>query len=69
MRRGELLERLSSAIKEAGEKGITTEKLAARLKCNRQYVRKLIRTELARKVKREGSASPSSAPVYFWRAK
>lgn len=67
MKRGELAEKLGSLIQAAGAKGITTERLAAKLKCNRQYVRKLIRTKLEGKVVVEGVSSPSTAPVYRWK--
>jgi site-specific recombinase XerC len=63
-KRGELQEKIAGLIKRAGKKGITTEAIAAKLGCNRQYVRMVIRTKLASSVVREGIASAHSEPTY-----
>lgn len=64
---GAVQEKIVATLKKAGRKGITTELLAERVGANRQYVRKVLRTDLAGSVIREGVASPKNAPVYIWK--
>jgi site-specific recombinase XerC len=63
-KRGETQAKIASLIKRAGKKGITTEAIAAKLGCNRQYVRLVIRTQLGSSVVKEGIASMHSEPTY-----
>lgn len=63
---GAVQKKIAALIQKSGEKGTTTAKIAARLKVNRQYVRKVIRTQLAGRVVTSGVASPQGGVTIRW---
>lgn len=68
MKKGEgaVQKKIASLIQRSGKKGTTTKAIAEKLKVNRQYVRKVVRTTLAGRVATSGVASPQGGVTIRW---